>query len=285
MDSGVNSSRLASPSPSDKDKSAVHPPESFAVATVSDFDAGTNIAATQETRPVRTVAPSRNTKQIAPAPEASLQQAKHVLGENIADASATPHDHQNVKVLASNDAKAPLQVVAGSNERKKEDSHGTGAKQSARDENDARTTGVQSQSTAAGLGTTSRLPEHRNLSQSQPSKSSFPSELPSLPKSSSPPNNSSTVASNHPSSKPPHTLAEKKAQYNKIPPSSRSQYMNMLLALDDIPTVYDLAASFFTWILLAGFVLFPCTFTSLGTLNLGNGFGASLVNRIVNLPV
>ncbi|KAF5354131.1 hypothetical protein D9756_007107 [Leucocoprinus leucothites] len=83
----------------------------------------------------------------------------------------------------------------------------------------------------------------------------------------------------------PQTLAEEKAQYNAIPPSSRSQYMHMLLALDDIPMIYDLSASFFTWILLAGFILFPGTFTSLQTLNLGNGVGATVVDSIVNLPL
>jgi hypothetical protein len=36
----------------------------------------------------------------------------------------------------------------------------------------------------------------------------------------------------------------------------------MLLALDDIPPFWNLLASFFTWILLAGFLLFPGTFTS-----------------------
>jgi hypothetical protein len=36
----------------------------------------------------------------------------------------------------------------------------------------------------------------------------------------------------------------------------------MLLALDDIPNYWNLLASFFTWILLAGFLLFPGTFTS-----------------------
>jgi hypothetical protein len=48
---------------------------------------------------------------------------------------------------------------------------------------------------------------------------------------------------------------------------SRSQmetkYMNMLLALDSIPRFHNLLAAFFTWILLAGFVLFPGTFNSL----------------------
>lgn len=59
----------------------------------------------------------------------------------------------------------------------------------------------------------------------------------------------------------------------------------MLLALDDIPLIYDLSASFFTWILLAGFILFPGTFTSLQTVDLGNGVGAAFVDRIVNLPL
>lgn len=46
-------------------------------------------------------------------------------------------------------------------------------------------------------------------------------------------------------------------------PSTVTQYMRMLLAMDKIPRIHNLAASFFTWILLAGFVLFPGTFTSL----------------------
>jgi hypothetical protein len=43
---------------------------------------------------------------------------------------------------------------------------------------------------------------------------------------------------------------------------TQTRYMNMLLALDDIPPLFNLMASFFTWILLAGFVLFPGTFAS-----------------------
>ncbi|KDQ51829.1 hypothetical protein JAAARDRAFT_139558 [Jaapia argillacea MUCL 33604] len=42
-----------------------------------------------------------------------------------------------------------------------------------------------------------------------------------------------------------------------------SQYVNMLLALDDIPQYFSWLANFFTWILLAGFLIFPGTFTSL----------------------
>ncbi|PPR05787.1 hypothetical protein CVT26_010161 [Gymnopilus dilepis] len=46
-------------------------------------------------------------------------------------------------------------------------------------------------------------------------------------------------------------------------PSQHTQYVNMLLALDDIPALYNILAGFFTWILLAGFILFPGTFASL----------------------
>ncbi|KAJ7253463.1 hypothetical protein C8J57DRAFT_1076705 [Mycena rebaudengoi] len=45
--------------------------------------------------------------------------------------------------------------------------------------------------------------------------------------------------------------------------SHQTKYVNMLLALDSIPPLYNILASFFTWILLAGFVLFPGTFTNL----------------------
>jgi hypothetical protein len=47
--------------------------------------------------------------------------------------------------------------------------------------------------------------------------------------------------------------------------SQNTQYMNMLLALDGIPRLHNMLAAFFTWILLAGFVLLPGTFTSLQT--------------------
>ncbi|KAF9235413.1 hypothetical protein BU15DRAFT_51412, partial [Melanogaster broomeanus] len=42
-----------------------------------------------------------------------------------------------------------------------------------------------------------------------------------------------------------------------------TKYVSMLLALDDIPVYWNLYAAFFTWILLAGFVLFPGTLSEL----------------------
>ncbi|KAL0957983.1 hypothetical protein HGRIS_000160 [Hohenbuehelia grisea] len=44
-------------------------------------------------------------------------------------------------------------------------------------------------------------------------------------------------------------------------PSMDTKYVNMLLAQDGIPLLHNIATSFFTWILLAGFVLFPGTFS------------------------
>jgi len=48
--------------------------------------------------------------------------------------------------------------------------------------------------------------------------------------------------------------------------SVQTRYMNMLLDLDTIPRLHNILASFFTWILLAGFIIFPGTFTSLSAL-------------------
>ncbi|KZP18521.1 hypothetical protein FIBSPDRAFT_745389 [Athelia psychrophila] len=74
-------------------------------------------------------------------------------------------------------------------------------------------------------------------------------------------------------------------------PSSMSQmdtqYVNMLLALDSIPQLHNIAASFATWILLAGFVLFPGTFTSLQQANgegLG-GAGALVLGAVQHVPL
>ena len=42
-----------------------------------------------------------------------------------------------------------------------------------------------------------------------------------------------------------------------------TDYERMCLKSHKIPTLHNILASFFTWILLAGFVVFPGTFTSL----------------------
>ena len=45
-------------------------------------------------------------------------------------------------------------------------------------------------------------------------------------------------------------------------PSVQTRYMEMLLHLDEIPRIHNIAGSLFTWIILAGFLVVPGTFTS-----------------------
>lgn len=44
--------------------------------------------------------------------------------------------------------------------------------------------------------------------------------------------------------------------------SFQTRYMNMLLAVDKIPRLHNILASFFSWTLLAGFIILPATFSS-----------------------
>lgn len=61
---------------------------------------------------------------------------------------------------------------------------------------------------------------------------------------------------------------------------TQTRYVRMLLALDDIPELYKLLAAFFTWILLAGFILFPGTFASWE--NQPAGSTASQIAEVIN---
>ncbi|KAJ7846922.1 hypothetical protein B0H13DRAFT_2406740 [Mycena leptocephala] len=73
-----------------------------------------------------------------------------------------------------------------------------------------------------------------------------------------------------------------------LPPSASqmdTKYVNMLLAIDSIPPLYNILASFFTWILLAGFVLFPGTFTSLQEDSRLPALGISAVNVVKNVSL
>jgi len=72
-----------------------------------------------------------------------------------------------------------------------------------------------------------------------------------------------------------------------VSPQMDTQYVKMLLALDDIPTIHNFAVSFFNWIYLAGFVLFPGTFTSLNNLaaSQGNGVPAEVIKSVTQLPL
>ncbi|KAI9048424.1 hypothetical protein LZ554_007260 [Drepanopeziza brunnea f. sp. 'monogermtubi'] len=68
--------------------------------------------------------------------------------------------------------------------------------------------------------------------------------------------------------------------------SAQTRYMTMLLALDTIPRLHNILAAFFTWILLAGFVIFPGTFTSLRSLeDTSNEAAAAIVKTVKNIPL
>ena len=69
------------------------------------------------------------------------------------------------------------------------------------------------------------------------------------------------------------------------PSQMDSQYVAMLLALDDIPTLHNVYAAFFNWILLAGFILFPGTFTSLKNLGASGHIEQEIVNAVTSISL
>ena len=74
-------------------------------------------------------------------------------------------------------------------------------------------------------------------------------------------------------------------------PSVQTRYMSMLLHLDEIPRLDTILAGLFTWVLLAGYVVFPGTFTSLRNSktvkNAGSNSNAekTVVNTVQNVPL
>ena len=46
--------------------------------------------------------------------------------------------------------------------------------------------------------------------------------------------------------------------------TTQTQYVDMLLHLDKIPMFHNILAAFFTWVLLAGYIVFPVTFNKIG---------------------
>lgn len=42
--------------------------------------------------------------------------------------------------------------------------------------------------------------------------------------------------------------------------TAQTRYIDMLLGLDNVPKLHNILASFFTWVLLAGYIVFPATF-------------------------
>ncbi|KAJ7621140.1 hypothetical protein FB45DRAFT_980738 [Roridomyces roridus] len=64
-----------------------------------------------------------------------------------------------------------------------------------------------------------------------------------------------------------------------------TKYVNMLLAVDSIPWLYNILANFFTWILLAGLVLFPGTFANLQSSTNQNGIVVAAVDVVEHVSL
>lgn len=59
----------------------------------------------------------------------------------------------------------------------------------------------------------------------------------------------------------------------------------MLLAMDTIPRLHNILASFFTWILLAGFLVFPGTFTSLQSVDPNSKAASVILDSVNSIPL
>ena len=55
--------------------------------------------------------------------------------------------------------------------------------------------------------------------------------------------------------------------FNSSQPSLSSRYLDMLVKVDETPFIRNLFASFFIWLLLAGYIVFPGAFTLLNKAN------------------
>ncbi|KAG8800267.1 hypothetical protein FRC16_003251 [Serendipita sp. 398] len=72
-------------------------------------------------------------------------------------------------------------------------------------------------------------------------------------------------------------------------PSTNTRYMQMLLDLDSVPSWHNLLVALCAWLLLAGFVIFPGTFTSIQNIDeQGDGIGNIerwILHHVKNLPL
>ena len=72
--------------------------------------------------------------------------------------------------------------------------------------------------------------------------------------------------------------------------SVQTRYMDMLLAMDTIPRLHNVLSSFFTWILLAGFIIFPGTFSTLSNLDNSQAIqdshtASTIIASVKNIPL
>ena len=70
-------------------------------------------------------------------------------------------------------------------------------------------------------------------------------------------------------------------------PSVQTRYMEMLLHLDSIPRIHNIAASLFTWIILAGFLVVPGTFNTFKDSDEFQSASekSAIINSISNVPL
>ncbi|OAX43436.1 hypothetical protein K503DRAFT_681200 [Rhizopogon vinicolor AM-OR11-026] len=140
------------------------------------------------------------------------------------------------------------------------------------------------------------LPPGISSSLNRPSINSIPSSRRSRPHGHPVPAEQVSASSKHHKQEtlpePPPPIPAKQIQHTTQRPPlpnmpagyTHTRYVNMLLALDDIPQWFNMMASFFTWILLAGFLLFPGTFTSLKQQQI-SGAEALVLNVISDVPL
>ena len=72
--------------------------------------------------------------------------------------------------------------------------------------------------------------------------------------------------------------------------SVQTRYVDMLLAMDTIPRLHNILSSFSTWILLAGFIIFPGTFTTISSLDneaaiQANHTASTIIASVKNIPL
>jgi len=71
--------------------------------------------------------------------------------------------------------------------------------------------------------------------------------------------------------------------------SATTRYMQMLLDLDSVPKWHNIAVAVAAWIVLAGFVIFPGTFTSIQSISEDdeneNGVEKFILSRVKNMPL
>jgi hypothetical protein len=68
-------------------------------------------------------------------------------------------------------------------------------------------------------------------------------------------------------------------------PRHQTEYLRMLIEYDNLPLGSSLLALFFTWILLAGYLVFPGTFTSINHFSGESAPKTLLVLAVRNLPL